>query len=89
MLNKCYSQDIVNEEWEFSKEENGIKIFTRQAVNSELIEIKAVTYVNASINDILNIINDVELHPTWMSNISASIVLENINAGEKIIYIMS
>ena len=86
LINKCYSQDIANEGWEFSKEENGIKIFTRQDTTSEILEIKAVTSVSASINDILCIITNVELHPIWMSNICASRILDNINENEKIVY---
>ena len=54
--------------WELSKEDEGIKIYTRTKKNSKIKEFKAKIVISTSVSKLVQIIADVKNYPNWMTN---------------------
>lgn len=54
--------------WELSKEDKGIKIYTRIREGSKVKEFNAKTVMSTSIDKLVQIITDVNNYPNWMTN---------------------
>jgi len=61
--------DLASQSWEFVKEQDGIKLFTRKENNSALKSFKGVMDVKASLEKVTNIIGNVNNHDWWDENL--------------------
>lgn len=74
-------------EWTLKKDKNDIKVYTRQAEDSDIIEIKVLSIVQATVNQISKLLADVENYNLWMPNVKSTKVIELINKNELYYYI--
>ncbi len=52
--------------WEFKKESNGIKVYTRDIANSNLKALKIIMEVDISVNAIMALLMNTESYPEWV-----------------------
>jgi ribosome-associated toxin RatA of RatAB toxin-antitoxin module len=72
--------------WELRKNKNGIKVYTRKIKNSNLVEFKAITTLNTSLQKAIKIIDDVASYPEWMANLQQSKTIKKISDTERYDY---
>jgi ribosome-associated toxin RatA of RatAB toxin-antitoxin module len=75
-----------NDNWALKKQENGISVYSRQAENSELKELKSVQVVKTSLSGIVSLLNDFESYPEWVYKCGKSTTYKRINETEVIHY---
>ena len=66
----------ANGKWKPVKNQNGIRVFTRSVQGSDFDEFKGIGIINARIDVILKVLEDVEAGPRWMYNCRVSTVLK-------------
>lgn len=81
-----FSGDTYFTEWTLRKEKEGIKIYTREATNTNIKEVKTVLTISTSVNKISNAIIDVENYSNWMKNILNPKMIKKINQNEYYLY---
>jgi hypothetical protein len=81
-----FSGDAYSTEWTLRKDKEGIKIFTREASDTNIKEVKTVLTINASVDKITNAIIDVENYSNWMKNILNPKILKRVSENEYYIY---
>ncbi len=67
-------------DWELKKSSDGINVYTRKTNNSDIYEFKANTTVNASTNDVFNVLFDADNYSQWVDQISYS---KKVTSSEK------
>ncbi|MBI4646130.1 MAG: hypothetical protein HY738_05895 [Bacteroidia bacterium] len=72
--------------WKLRKNENGIKVYTRDIENSNQKELKAYTTINSSLSTLVDVILDIPACTTWVYSCSKSLILKKINEQELIYY---
>lgn len=73
--------------WKLKKEKHGIKVFTRDLVDSNLKELKIVmTFQKTSFPKILELLDKAHLYKEWMYKCSESKTVSTINDLESIAY---
>lgn len=75
-----------DKDWEFKKEKEGIRIYTRTPVGQNLKELKITLSVEASLTTIAAAIRDVPKMTDWVYKCSHAEMLESINEKESIEY---
>jgi hypothetical protein len=73
-------------DWELKKDEDGIKVYTRYAENSNLKEVKTVNVVQSSLSGIVALLLDVKNYPNWIYSCSEASTLKTINDHEEYHY---
>ncbi len=73
-------------EWSLEKNEDSIKVFTRETSNNTLKEVKVLFTVKSTPNEIANTVLDTQNHDVWMENVDAAKLLKTINQNESYIY---
>lgn len=63
------SGSVVAQEWEFIKERDGIKIYTRKDVNTNLKSFKGVMDLNCPMEKVCNLIGNVKNVDWWDKNL--------------------
>lgn len=81
-----FKMDANTLEWTLRKDKEGIQIFTREAPNTSIKEIKTVLTINTSIDQIIKAIIDVENYSNWMDNVIHPKILKKINEEEYFLY---
>ena len=76
-----------DENWELKKSKKGIDVYTRLMEDSKFKEYKSICTVEATPNELVEILLDVENYYQWMANVKiAEVVAEN---GENEFYVYS
>ncbi|MCG8332097.1 MAG: START domain-containing protein [Chitinophagales bacterium] len=65
-----------NGEWVLQKETDGLKVYLRDASNSNLKEVKIETVFNASVSTIVSLLKDVPVYPEWIYKCTGSKLLK-------------
>jgi len=73
-------------QWSLQKNEDSIKVFTRETPNTNLKEVKVLFTVKSTPNKIANTVLDVENHDVWMENVDVAKTLKTINQNESYVY---
>ena len=68
-----YAQDS---DWELRKDKNGIQVYTREVEGSNLDEFKGVGTVNASVESIVQILQDADNMKDWLPDCKESELLK-------------
>ena len=63
-------------EWKLAKDSDGIEVYTRNRDDSNLKEFYAVTAIDATMDDLVAVIDDVESYPEWQSNVQSTTLLD-------------
>lgn len=64
-------------EWKLKKEEDGIKVYTKEVEETSLDAFKGIGKVDASIPQIMNVLRDGGNYAEWYPNCSESVQKEN------------
>lgn len=80
----CFSQQ--SEGWKLEKDKNGIKVYTRKAANSSIMEFRASATVAATMEQLEALIENVKGYPVWQTSISTATLLKQQNKEERYIY---
>jgi hypothetical protein len=81
------SLDVFSSEnWMIDKEDDGIKIYTRSVEGSEFRAFKGVAQYDATLDEVLKVLSNVENYPQWFGHTEASKLLAQIE-NENYIYV--
>ncbi len=72
--------------WDFKKEKQGIKVFTRESTIDNLKELKITTSVTAQLNSIVAVLNDVDSYKDWVYKTKEAKILERVNENSVYYY---
>lgn len=78
---------IGQEKWELEKDSKGIKVYTRPVKGSDVKEFKAYTYINASPERLLKIINDANGFKDWIDKVDYSKLVSKPASNIFIVYL--
>lgn len=79
LINFCANSQNT---WTLEKNENGIKIYTREIAGSSLKEYRAETTLKTSLNALLAVLDDAYNHKQWLYDCTESKRLKTINTFE-------
>lgn len=74
------------DDWQLKKYENGIAVYIRDNENSAFKELKAVTYLNATLSSTVALLYDWDTYPQWVYKCGKSSTLKIISEKELIHY---
>jgi hypothetical protein len=86
---QCISHPLLadsDKNWELVKNKDGIKVYTRPFVGSEVDEFKGTTIINAGIESILAMFMQIEEQSKWMSQCIEARMVKRVNEYEGIMY---
>ncbi len=72
--------------WRLDKDENGIKIYTRAVQGSPIREIKGEVMIDASLDSIMAVFNDLAHYPSWNHQCTKVKLLKSVNVSERYHY---
>ena len=72
--------------WVFKKSSDGIKIYTREAADSNIKELKFTVSINSTMNNAIAMLIDVENYAHWVYKCKESVTLEEINIFQSYCY---
>jgi hypothetical protein len=81
----CQSDKVTN--WKLSKDKNGIQVFTRSIEGTKFKEYKTLSEVDATPEELLAILVDVESYNKWMAYVNVAEILKT--EGENRFYVYS
>lgn len=88
--NKNFNASVeVNFGWELAKNEDGIKVYTRQKEGSKIKEFKAITTVSTKMVVLEMLIEKVSEYPKWQANVTSARILKKVSQNEQYIYYTS
>ncbi len=77
---------LADNQWKMVKDKNDIQVFTRSVEGFSVKQFKGVTYVNAPMEVIYEVINDSKNTHHWFGDCLRQKTTEQINATSKYIY---
>lgn len=80
-------QPAGEDNWELGKEKDGITVYTRVMEGKKLKEYMAVCEVDATPEQLVDILYDIENYVNWMDNVKEAELIET--DGENIFYVYS
>lgn len=74
------------QEWKLKKEEDGIKIYTRLPVGSDIEEVRSTVRIKSSLTAFATLLKDVDGYVEWAYNCVEAKLIEAINDTAQIYY---
>ncbi len=81
-----YSPNGDTADWVFKKEVSGIKIYTREAPDSDIKELKFTTIIESSISSTIALLVDVDNYDQWVYKCAESTILKELNELQSFCY---
>ncbi len=75
-----------DEEWELRKDKNGIKVFTRNSETSKIKELRMTLKTDASLSNIISLLNDTEGYEDWAYRFEESKTLAHLTPTKSVYY---
>lgn len=72
--------------WELRKSSNGIFVYTRQSLNSDIKEVKCTTNFQSNLKNLVCLIKDISAHPNYIYKCKMSYIIKNVNDSELYYY---
>ena len=83
----CLEQSIAQvTEWELEKDRDGIEVYTRDVIGSDIQEFKAITYTSLSMSFLENLIEDADKYNSWQENVTTSKLVMQINPTDMYVH---
>lgn len=84
----CFSSFSFSQtgEWKLSKDQNGIKIYSRQVEGYSIEELKTEMNVKAPMNAVVAVIMDANNYYSWIYSCTSSAILKKISETEQYQY---
>ena len=76
LLWSCIALNSQAQSWETAKNKNGIQISTKKVAGQSLKAFKGVITINASTDEIVKVLKDLEAYPSWMPDCNESKLLK-------------
>jgi len=73
-------------EWQEVKRADDIQLFSSAVSGTVILMVKAVAVIDADINSVKTVINDVAHHPDWLPYLTETRVLEQKTATDRLLY---
>lgn len=73
-------------EWEYQGEKEGIKVYFREPMDSDLKQLKMTMYFDASLSTIVAALDDIPAIPNWVYKVSEAKVVKKISSTEMYYY---
>ena len=77
---------LQDDGWEFKKNKNGIKIYTRDSGDTNIKELKFTVTINATMNQAVTLLTDVNNYSDWVYGCDHSSTVEEITKLESYCY---
>ncbi len=77
----------AQDKWELEKNSNGIKVYTKPVKGYDIKEFKAYTYIKASPEKLLAIINNADKFNQWIDKVEESKLLKKPASNVFIVYL--
>jgi ribosome-associated toxin RatA of RatAB toxin-antitoxin module len=80
---------MMNEDsagWNLRKDKDGIQVYTRDTEEKGMLEYRAITTIETSLERLIEIIHDVENYPVWTANCDSAVIYEVVNDSVRIEY---
>jgi START domain len=77
---------FAQNEWELSREENGIKVYTRKEENSKFASVKVECNLTGTIEKLVTILKNVDSNKNWVYNTKLTHSVRTISSNEFIYY---
>ena len=77
---------LTTTEWKLAKDKDNIKVFTRQSEGSKIKEFKTIITVTATMQALVNLIENANSYPNWQANIGTAKILKQANEATQYIY---
>lgn len=77
---------LAQENWELAKDKDGIKVYTKKSDESNFKDAKALTDINASLEEVLTLLMDVKSHKFWMDRVEVSDLVERVSDTDFVAY---
>ncbi|MBI9077727.1 MAG: START domain-containing protein [Desulfatibacillum sp.] len=72
--------------WKLSKDDNGVRVYSRPVKGSDLLEFEAMTEIPASLSVLGAVLADVPSYPQWMSNCREASIITELDANTLMVY---
>lgn len=72
----AFSQSDSISDWKLAKEKNGIQVYTRFMEGAKFKEYKTIAEMDASAEELIDILLDVESYSKWMAHVKLAEILE-------------
>lgn len=82
----CAQESESETPWQETKNADGIQVYSRHLPGDPVIQVKAVTVIDAAIMRIVDVLDNHAEHPQWVPYLKESRVLQSVSATEKLIY---
>lgn len=76
----------ATEDWEEVKNQDGIRIYTRQATDSPIVMAKGIVVIDATPEAIMQVLDDNASHPMWIPYLKVSRQLQAVADKERLEY---
>ena len=73
-------------EWQELKNADGIQLFSRSVTGTKLLKVKAIAVIDADINSVKAVIDDVAHYSSWLPYLIEARVLQQTSATEMLLY---
>jgi len=85
----AFAAEKQEADWMLAKDQQGVKIYTRQVQGIDFKAFKGVTTIKTSLSSLVALVMDAQASPDWMKNCSQSKLLKQVNAKECFTYSLS
>jgi len=72
--------------WKLIHNKNGVKSYTRKIKGSKIVEIKAITTINAKLEVVATTLRDINAYPTWQANCKKASIIKKFDNNNMTIY---
>lgn len=76
----------AQENWELRRDENGIKIYSRKKEGSKLLELRLLTRLNATQDQVMDAMLNVDNYSRWIYSNKKSTLIKRVNDHDIIYY---
>ncbi len=74
-------------DWNLAKDKDGIMVYTRESTGSPIKEFKAITTLNANLNEVLGAIKDYEHYNQWYDHCKSANLIKELGDQSRIYYV--
>jgi len=77
---------IASAQWKLVKDRDGIRSYARSVPGTKILELKAITVIDAKMEVIGEVLRDVPSNPEWMANCGAARIVNLLSRKEMIVH---
>ena len=77
---------ILANSWELRKDDDGVKVFTREVNGSDYLAYRGETVVEGNVPALVSILYDTENAPSWVQDCTLGFTLEEISFNENYVF---